>query len=105
MNDDAYIRRHKGEYRPVFNEKERAEMLSALDCVDYLTIFREDTVIKLLNEIKPDVHVKGGSYVELRVKEEKELVESYGGEIKFLEMIKDLSSTSTIDRILGKVKK
>ena len=105
LNDDAYIRRHKGEYRPVFNEKERAEMLSALDCVDYLTIFREDTVIKLLNEIKPDVHVKGGSYVEWRVKEEKELVESYGGEIKFLEMVKDLSSTSTIDRILGKAKK
>ena len=105
LNDDAYIRRHKGEYRPVFNEKERAEMLSALDCVDYLTIFREDTVIKLLNEIKPDVHVKGGSYVEWRVKEEKELVESYGGEIKFLEMVKDLSSSSTIDRILGKAKK
>ncbi|MCE5323909.1 threonylcarbamoyl-AMP synthase [bacterium] len=62
VNSDRSVRRLKGEGRPVVAQSERAEVLAALECVDYVTIFDEDTPIELIMAIMPDIHVKGGDY-------------------------------------------
>jgi D-beta-D-heptose 7-phosphate kinase/D-beta-D-heptose 1-phosphate adenosyltransferase len=67
LNSDASIRRLKGEKRPLIDQHERAHILAALDCIDYLVIFDEDTPIRLLETLRPDVLVKGGDYTPDRV--------------------------------------
>ena len=62
INTDDSVRRFKGNSRPLVNEKERAEVLSALGCVDYVTFFSEDTPEKVLRFLKPDILVKGSDY-------------------------------------------
>ena len=80
VNSDSSVRALKGEPRPLVPEDERAEMLAALECVDYVTIFSELDPIALLLELKPDIHVKGGDY-KLEQLIEREAVESYGGKV------------------------
>ena len=80
INSDTSVRALKGELRPLVPEDERAEMLAALECVDYVTIFSELDPIALLLELKPDIHVKGGDY-KLEQLIERETVESYGGKV------------------------
>jgi D-beta-D-heptose 7-phosphate kinase/D-beta-D-heptose 1-phosphate adenosyltransferase len=98
INSDASVRRLKGERRPIIGQEERAEMLAALECVDYVTIFDEDTPIPLLECLKPDVLVKGGS---TPVVVGQEQVEAYGGRVLTLDLVEGLSTTSIIDRILN----
>lgn len=100
INSDASVKKFKGENRPVMNEQERAEVLAALDCVDYVTIFPEDDIINTLQMLKPDVHTKGGSFIEERVKAEKQLLESWGGCFVALPMVEGHSTTSIIERII-----
>jgi len=99
LNGDEYVKKNKGEDRPVYDENERLKMLKALKCVDYALIFREDTAIRILEELKPDVHVKGGSYIECRVQKEKKLVESYGGEYVYLDLVNGVSTTKIVEKI------
>ena len=80
LNGDRSVARLKGAGRPLIPELERAEMLAAFLCVDFITIFDEETVDRLLLELKPDVHAKGTDYTVESVPE-KETVESYGGRI------------------------
>lgn len=81
VNSDASARRlHKGPHRPIVPDLERAEMLLALRCVDYVTLFDEDDPRVLLEIIRPDVHVKGGDYTLERIVE-REVVERYGGRV------------------------
>ena len=100
LNSDDSIRRFKGEKRPILPEKERAEMLLALKFVDYVVIFTEDKPLKVMGMIKPDVHVKGGSFIPERIKEEKELVESHNGQLKNFELEGGYSTTNIIDTIV-----
>lgn len=100
LNSDGSVRRAKGAERPIFNQKERAFMLSGLSCVDYVTIFNADTPLRLLKIIKPHIHVKGGSYIPERIKEEQELLTTWGGELKLFDLEKGYSSTNVIERIL-----
>jgi D-beta-D-heptose 7-phosphate kinase/D-beta-D-heptose 1-phosphate adenosyltransferase len=99
LNSDASVRRLKGEKRPLIGQSERAHILAALDCIDYVVIFDEDTPIKLLEALRPDVLVKGGDYTPDRVVG-KDLVESYGGRIELVDFVDGKSTTSIIDKIL-----
>lgn len=102
LNSDDSIRRFKGEGRPIIPQNERARMLAALECVDYVVIFYEDKPINILKLIRPHVHVKGGSFIEERIREEKELLESWGGKFKNFELEDGFSTTNIINRILEK---
>lgn len=102
LNSDSSIKRFKGESRPIISEQERARMLAALQCVDYVVIFNEDKPLRLLEIIKPHKHMKGGTFIEERIKEEKELLESWGGEFKNFELEDGFSTTNIINKILEK---
>ena len=99
LNSDASVRRLKGEKRPLIGEDERAQILSALDCVDYVVIFEEDTPIKLISAIKPDILAKGGDYAPDAVVG-KELVESYGGKLELVSFVDGKSTTNIIEKVL-----
>jgi D-glycero-beta-D-manno-heptose 1-phosphate adenylyltransferase len=98
VNSDTSLRLLKGEHYPIIPEDERLEILSALACVDVLTIFSETTVANLLLKIKPHIHAKGTDYTKESVPE-RDTVLSYGGEIAIVGDTKDHSSTSIISRI------
>jgi D-beta-D-heptose 7-phosphate kinase / D-beta-D-heptose 1-phosphate adenosyltransferase len=100
LNSDASVRRLKGDKRPLINEAERGHLLSALDCVDYVVIFQEDTPIKLIAALKPDVLVKGGDYTPDTVVG-KDIVESYGGRVELVEFVDGKSTTHIIEKILN----
>lgn len=78
LNSDSSVRRLKGEGRPVLNQEARATLLDALEFVDYIVIFDDDTVDRLLVELKPHFHCKGSDYTPETVPE-KETVRQYGG--------------------------
>lgn len=97
INSDESVRRLKGEPRPVIPQDERAEVLGALECVDYVTIFDEDTPENLLNQLKPDYLVKGGT---TDVIVGQDIVEGYGGKVASLQRVDGLSTTEIITRIV-----
>lgn len=103
LNSDGSIRRLKGPTRPILPQKIRAEMMAALRRVDYVTIFNEDTPLALLRRIKPDFHVKGGSWKPERIAAEKKLVESWGGKLRLFPMVGDHSTTRLIERIQSRL--
>ncbi|WP_457597571.1 D-glycero-beta-D-manno-heptose-7-phosphate kinase [Hydrogenimonas sp.] len=94
VNGDASVRRLKGPERPINPEFDRAYLLAALDAVDYVTIFDEDTPYELIEVVRPDVLVKGGDY------EGKEVVGSdIAKEVKLVDFIEGKSTTRTIERV------
>lgn len=102
LNSDASVRALKGPERPVVSERERAIVMGALACVDYLVIFSEPTPLTLLQALKPDVYAKGGDYtIDTIVQEERRAVESYGGRIAIIPGVEGRSTTSLIARITG----
>ena len=80
LNSDSSVRALKGAGRPILSQRERADVLAAFEFVDYITIFREPNVEKVLLALKPDVHSKGSDYTVETVPERK-TVRSYGGTI------------------------
>lgn len=100
INSDNSIKRFKGKNRPIIPQYERARMLAALECVDYVVIFNEDSPLNILRIIKPDRHIKGGTFVEERIKKEGELLKSWGGEFKNFEIEEGFSTTNIINKIL-----
>jgi D-beta-D-heptose 7-phosphate kinase/D-beta-D-heptose 1-phosphate adenosyltransferase len=100
LNSDASVRRLKGEGRPILRQAERAEVMAALACVDYVTIFDEETPRQLIAELLPDVLVKGGDWTVDTIVGREE-VESAGGEVRSLSFIDGLSTTEIIERILA----
>ncbi len=108
INSDDSVRRLKGEGRPIFPENERAEILASLEMVDYVTVFGEDDPYHLINQLKPNVLVKGGDWRKEEVIG-KDLIESWGGEVVIAPYLsartqagKEGYSTS---RILDRIKK
>jgi D-beta-D-heptose 7-phosphate kinase / D-beta-D-heptose 1-phosphate adenosyltransferase len=97
LNSDASVKRLKGEGRPVQAERARAEVLAALEAVDLVVIFGEDTPINLITQIKPSVLVKGGDYVRTEVVGH-EIVEANGGEVLLVEILPGFSTTSLVKR-------
>ncbi len=101
LNSDASIRRLKGPNRPLIGEQERAHILAALTCIDYLVIFDEDTPLELIGMLRPDILVKGGDYTPETVVG-RDLVESYGGRVALIDLVDGRSTTNIIERILDR---
>lgn len=100
INSDRQVRKLKGENRPFMPERERAEMISALRFVDYVTIFDEPTVEELIRAVRPDFHAKGTDYTAETVPE-REIVKEYGGQTAIVGDPKDHSSTELIKKVAG----
>lgn len=97
LNSDRSVRKLKGAARPFIPQKERAEILSALSDVDYVVVFDTDTPLPLIRALKPDVHVKGGDYEDVRTLPEYKIVTSYGGEVVLAPLVKGRSTTKLAD--------
>jgi len=100
VNDDASVRRLKGEKRPIFPLAERLEVLAALECVDYVVPFSEDTPLQLIRELdRIDVLVKGGDYAPGDVVGREE-VEATGGKLCLYKLSGNYSSSALIEKIV-----
>lgn len=99
INTDNCTARLKGPSRPFVPQEERAELLAALNCVDYVTMFGESTPEALLAALKPDVHAKGGDY-DIESLPETATVRGHGGRIVILPFVAGRSTTELVDRIL-----
>lgn len=98
LNSDASVSRLKGPDRPVNNVDDRSAVLSALSCVDHVIVFEENSPAWLIEELRPDVYVKGGDY-HGDLLPEADLVRRLGGEVRILEYLPDRSTSSIIERI------
>lgn len=98
LNSDRSVRTLKGAGRPVLNEKERVEVIAALEAVDYVTVFDEETPHSLISQLLPDVLVKGGDW-QLNEIVGREEVEAAGGKVLSLPFLEGYSSSDIIDRI------
>ncbi len=101
LNSDTSVRRLKGEGRPVVCESDRAELLASLDCVDYVVVFGEDTPLRLIREVEPDVLVKGEDWKEKGVVG-RDVVEARGGKVVLVKLLAGRSTTSIVDRVRGR---
>jgi rfaE bifunctional protein nucleotidyltransferase chain/domain len=98
LNSDSSVRSIKGEKRPLMNEKERAEILAALEFVDFVTIFAELTPLELINYLKPDILIKGGDWPEEKVVGREE-VKKWGGRVAIIPEIEGKSTTNIVEKI------
>lgn len=99
INSDQSIKRNKGPQRPIISEQERAYMLSELKPVNYVVIFSQDKPLEYLQRIKPNIHVKGGSFIEERIAEETKLLETWGGKFVSFPLENGYSTTEIIKKI------
>ena len=98
INSDSSVKRLKGPERPLVPEQERAALLGALICVDAVVVFDEDTPLRLIEQVRPDVLVKGQDY---RIDDVvgRELVESYGGRVELVPLLPERSTSSLLQRL------
>lgn len=101
LNSDNSIRRIKGDKRPILLEDERSFIISNLKPVDYVVLFEEDTPGKLIEELIPDILVKGADWAIENIVG-REVVEANGGEVKTIEFVNNQSTSKIIDSILNK---
>lgn len=104
LNTDASIKRIKGEKRPILLQDERAFITSNLKPVDFVTFFDEDTPAEIINELIPDVLVKGADWSIDKIVG-REVVEANGGEVKTIKFVNDQSTSKIIQSIISKYKK
>jgi D-beta-D-heptose 7-phosphate kinase / D-beta-D-heptose 1-phosphate adenosyltransferase len=97
LNSDASVRRAKGPDRPVNPAADRAAVLSALECVDEVRIFEEDTPVEVLRRLRPDIWAKGGDYT-IDELPEASAVASWGGQTVLLPYLTGRSSTGILAR-------
>lgn len=98
LNSDKSVKAIKGDSRPINNEQDRAEILSALSCVDYVVLFEESSPAKLLEELKPDVYTKGADYT-LETLPEREIVIRNNIRVEFIDFVQGKSTTNVINKI------
>ncbi|HEY4193186.1 MAG TPA: D-glycero-beta-D-manno-heptose 1-phosphate adenylyltransferase, partial [Mesorhizobium sp.] len=101
LNSDASVRRLKGEGRPVNNEHDRACVLAALASVDAVIVFEEDTPLKLIEALKPDILVKGADYTVDKVVG-ADVVQKAGGRVVLIDLVAGKSTTGTIGKLRAK---
>ena len=99
LNSDSSVKELKGDKRPLIDEKARAELLSSLEVVDYISIFNESTANKIIADLQPDIYVKGGDY-QIGKLPEVSTVASYGGEVQLIPVVTGASTTNIIKEIL-----
>lgn len=98
LNSDSSIQKLKGENRPIIEEQSRAILLASLEFVDAVVIFSEDTPLKLISALLPDVLAKGGDY-EIETIVGHEIVQQNGGKVKLVPFVDGFSSTTIIEKI------
>lgn len=104
LNSDLSVQAIKGPLRPILPERERAEILSGLWCVDYVTLFDEPTPLELISSLQPHILVKGGDWTKENIVG-KEVVEGSGGEVVILPFVQGSSTTNIIETILRRYEK
>jgi len=102
LNSDASVKRLKGPTRPIQDAGSRADVLAALEAVDLVVIFEEDTPLELIRQVRPAVLVKGSDYTREKVVGH-EIVEAYGGEVVLVDLVPGHSTTSMVARSGGKI--
>jgi rfaE bifunctional protein nucleotidyltransferase chain/domain len=100
LNGDASVRRNKGPARPINPEDERAELLAALESVDAVVVFGEDTPAEIIKAVQPDILVKGADWADDAIVG-RDTVEARGGKVVRVPVEKGFSTTSIIDRVKG----
>ena len=101
LNSDSSVKAIKGQDRPINNQADRAEILSALCCVDYVVLFDEKSPAKLLGDMKPDVYTKGADY-SLATLPERDIVLKNNIKVEFIEFVQGKSTTNVINKINSK---
>jgi len=104
INSDESVRAIKDPGRPILDERERVALVSALECVDYVVLFDERDVTRVLKTLRPAVHAKGTDYTEDTVPE-RDVVRAHGGDVRITGDAKDHSTREIIQRILEKSRK
>ena len=97
LNSDSSVKSLKGSNRPINNEIDRAEVLSALKAIDYVVIFDEKTAENIVGEVKPDIYAKGGDY-SIDTLPEAKIVAEHGGKTVLLQLVDGKSSTNIINK-------
>jgi D-beta-D-heptose 7-phosphate kinase/D-beta-D-heptose 1-phosphate adenosyltransferase len=98
LNSDSSVRSLKGEERPLMPEKERAEILAALEFIDFVTIFHELTPLELINYLKPDILIKGGDWAEEKIVGREE-IKKWGGRVAIIPEVEGKSTTNIVEKI------
>ncbi len=98
LNSSESVSRIKGPSRPINTDESRGQMLAALEFVDLVVLFSEDTPLKLINHIKPNILVKGGDYIKENIVGAKE-VEKAGGSVEIINFVNGYSTTSLVTKI------
>lgn len=102
LNSDESVKRLKGPERPINPLADRLEVIAALECVDYVTWFEEDTPLNVILKVRPDVLVKGGDWKIDQIVGGKEVV-SWGGKVKSLQFVEGRSTTRIIEKAKGRI--
>jgi D-beta-D-heptose 7-phosphate kinase/D-beta-D-heptose 1-phosphate adenosyltransferase len=98
LNSDSSVRKIKGEGRPLIRQQDREQLLAALESVDYIVVFSEQTPLNLIKKVKPDILVKGADWLGKKIVG-REFVERYGGRVEVAPYIVGYSSSGLIERI------
>lgn len=98
LNSDSSVRQIKGEKRPLVPQEERAEIIAALEFIDFVTIFDEETPLELIKLLKPDVLIKGGDWPEDKVVGREE-IRRWGGKLTLIPEIIGKSTTNIVEKI------
>lgn len=98
LNSDESVRSIKPENRPIVNQHQRAEVLSGLECVNYITVFNEPDPLKIIKELKPDVLVKGADWTEAEIIG-ADIVKATGGKVVRVPVVPEISTSRIIQRI------
>ena len=104
INSDASVRKLKGIKRPILPQNERAEILSGLECINYITVFDEPDPLKLITSLQPDILAKGGDWTKDRIVG-KDVVEKSGGKVVTIPFVRGASTTNLIETILKRYEK
>ncbi len=99
INSDSSVKRYKGDLRPIISENNRIKMICSLEIVDYVILMEEDNPSKIIELIKPDICVKGEDWKNKTIPE-KEIIDGYGGKLKFIKLYQNISTTNIISKIL-----
>ena len=101
LNSDSSVRKLKGKKRPILSQNDRAEILASLEMVDYVVIFNEETPLKVIASLVPDVLVKGGDYAKDKIVG-KDIVESGGGRVITIKQVAGKSTRNIIKTIVDR---
>jgi D-glycero-beta-D-manno-heptose 1-phosphate adenylyltransferase len=100
LNGDESVRELKGNHRPINNERDRAEVLAALECVDFVTVFPELRATRLLEMVSPAIYAKGGDYTSATLNaEERGVLERIGAEIRIIPFEKGYSTSGLLEKL------